>query len=71
MTTTITLDIVPGQAGNPPTVHASAPFGADAAITANTDAALVARTMLQAAAYLFAQGQPVAFGPEIPREVLK
>jgi hypothetical protein len=35
------------------------------------DAALVARTMLQSAAYLFTQGQPVQFGAEVPREVLK
>jgi hypothetical protein len=35
------------------------------------DAALVARVMLQSAAYLFAQGQPVRFGKEVPLECLK
>jgi hypothetical protein len=36
-----------------------------------SDEALVARTMLQAAAYLFAQGQPVEFGAEVSRDLLK
>lgn len=80
-TDVITIDIVPGLAGMPPTVRASASkwenFGEvpasspDGSLTANTDTAMVARAMLQAAAYLFAQGQPVQFGAEIPREVLK
>jgi hypothetical protein len=41
------------------------------ALTANTDEALVARAALTAMAYLFTQGQPVEFGHEIPRELLK
>jgi hypothetical protein len=36
-----------------------------------SDEALVAHTMLQAAAYLFAQGQPVEFGAEVSRDLLK
>lgn len=72
----ITLDILPGREGQPPMVRASTPNGFDDgatqdAITAKTDVAMVAAAMLQAAAYMFAKGQPVAFGPEIPREVLK
>lgn len=64
--TGITLDILPGHDGEPPMVrHSGAPVDGD------TDAALVARVMLQAAAYLFAQGQPVQFGPEIPKGALK
>lgn len=81
MTHVITIDIIPGEAGKPPTVRASASkwedwgevVAADSAsiLMDNTDEAMVARAMLQSAAYLFAQGQPVEFGPEIPREVLK
>ncbi len=72
----ITLDIVPGLAGEPPTVRASAHTGgmahvASNAITGDTDTAMVARAMLGSAAYLFAQGQAVKFGPEVPLEVLK
>ena len=61
----ITLTIINGRPGQPPMVRA------DGDLTANTDAAMVARAMLASAAYLFAQGQPVAFGPEVPLEVLK
>jgi hypothetical protein len=64
----ITLEICPQRPGQPPLVRCTP--GAEA-LRADTDAALVARAMLQAAAYLFAQGQPVAFGPEIPLEALK
>lgn len=82
-TEVITIDILPGQNGAAPLVRASATlwknFGEIAAadmlvgntLAGNTDAAMVARAMLQSAAYLFAQGQPVQFGPEIPREVLR
>ncbi len=82
-TEVITIDIIPGQNGAAPTVRASATlwqnFGEIAAadmlvgdkLSANTDPAMVARAMLQAAAYLFAQGQPVQFGREIPLEVLR
>jgi hypothetical protein len=61
----ITLTIINGQPGQPPMVRA------DGELTGNTDAAMVARAMLASAAYLFAQGQPVAFGQEVPRELLK
>ena len=64
-THTITLTIVPGAAGEPPMVRA------DGNIQADSDAALVARCMLSSAAYLFTQGQPVKFGPEVPLEVLR
>lgn len=72
----ITLDILPGKAGEPPTVRASACTDghnsmAGNAIMGDSDTALVARAMLSSAAYLFAQGQPVAFGPEVPKEALK
>lgn len=72
----ITIDIVPGLAGEPPMIRASAHTGglanvASNAITGDSDTALVARAMLGSAAYLFAQGQPVKFGPEVPLEVLK
>lgn len=74
----ITIDIVPGLAGEPPMVrastHSSVVDSHDTtrnAITGDSDTAMVARTMLGSAAYLFAQGQPVKFGPEVPLEVLK
>jgi hypothetical protein len=72
----ISIDIVPGLAGEPPMVRLSAqtdnhPNMVGGVIKGPSDTALVGRAMLQAAAYLFAQGQPVAFGPEVPREVLK
>lgn len=62
----IHLSILPSNADAAPVVrHDGAP------VTGDTDVALVARVMLQAAAYLYAQGQPVQFGPEVPREVLR
>ena len=75
----ITIDIIPGRDGQPPMVRASASTDGSLspqrmvgnAINADTDEAMVARTMLSSAAYLFAKGQPVDFGPEIPREVLR
>jgi hypothetical protein len=72
----ITIDIVPGLSGEPPMVRASAHTGGMAHMAGNTimgdsNTAMVARAMLQSAAYLFAQGQPVKFGPEVPLEVLK
>jgi len=72
----ITIDILPGCNGKPPTIRASAIDGTAAqlvraALNSNTDEAMVARTMLSSAAFLFAKGQPVEFGPEIPREVLR
>lgn len=70
--------IVPGLDGGPPQVHARTwstenhpEVEFTTAIHGNTDTAMVARAMLQAAAYLFAQGQPVRFADNIPREVLK
>jgi hypothetical protein len=65
---TITLDIVPGAGHWPPVVRC--PKGAEE-LTGNTDEAMVARTALTAMAYLFAEGQPVEFGAEIPRDLLK
>ncbi len=65
-TSAIHLTILPGSNGEPPMVRIDG-----APVTSDTDAAMVARTMLQSAAYLFAQGQPVQFGPEVPREVLR
>jgi hypothetical protein len=74
----ITIDIVPGLSGEPPMIrastHSSVVDSHDStrnAITGNTDTAMVARAMLSSAAYLFAQGQPVKFGPEVPVEALK
>lgn len=65
-TQAIHLFILPGRDGEPPMVrHDGAP------VTADTDTAMVARAMLQAAAYLFAQGQAVRFGDEVPLEVLR
>lgn len=71
----ITIEIVPGLAGEPPMVRTSAcsggmAHGADS-LLGNSDTAMVARAMLSSAAYLFAQGQPVKFGPEVPLEALK
>lgn len=80
MNTHIYLHIAPSQHGEPTKVTAIAlkcklPADGDSsiseAIIADTDTGLVARAMLQSAAYLFAQGQPVSFGQEIPIEVLK
>jgi hypothetical protein len=68
MNTTITITDR-GGSGLPPLVNLDA-GGADVA-SEWSDSALVARVMLQAAAYLFAQGQAVEFGPEVPRGVLK
>jgi hypothetical protein len=62
----INITILPGRAGEPPMVRLDG-----APVTTNTDEALVARAMLQASAYLFAQGQAVQFGHEVPREVLR
>jgi hypothetical protein len=72
----ITIDIVPGLSGEPPMIRASSSTSPNnehisAAITGDSDTAMVARTMLGSAAYLFAQGQPVKFGPEVPLEVLR
>jgi hypothetical protein len=76
--TTIDLSIVPSSGAEPPMVRASlfpeTPGGDRAiaeALKADTDEAMVARAMLSAAAYLFAKGLPVQFGPEIPVELLK
>lgn len=75
--------ILPGAEGSPPHIRSNVlVWDIDgettrnvsqvaSELTANTDTAMVARAMLQAAAYLFAQGQPVQFGAEIPREVLR
>jgi hypothetical protein len=65
---TIVFEITPSAGNLPPMVFCVA--GSEA-LTANTDEALVARTALTAMAYLFTQGQPVEFGHEIPRELLK
>ena len=68
----IAIDILPGRAGEPPTVRVSAEKNMElTALTDNSDTAMVGRAMLQSAASLFAQGQPVQFGPEVPREVLR
>lgn len=76
--TTIDLSIFPGAGDDPPMVRASffpgTPGGDRAiaeALKADTDEAMVARAMLTTAAYLFAKGLPVQFGPEIPVELLK
>ena len=37
----------------------------------DSDAALVARVLLVSASYVFAQGQPVRFGPEVPPDCLE
>jgi hypothetical protein len=65
---TITLKICRQGDGKPPQVRTRS---SAAKLLANTDEALVARAMLQSAAYLFAQGQPVEFSSEIPRDLLK
>jgi len=64
----IILYICHQGSGKPPQVRT---ISSGAKLLANTDEALVARAMLQAAAYLFAQGQTVEFGSEIPRDLLK
>lgn len=65
-TKAITLTILPGSPGVAPIVrHDGAPLMGDG------DAALVARVMLKSAAYLFAQGQVVQFGSEVPHEALR
>jgi hypothetical protein len=68
----ISLHICPGPAGAPPVVRAEVLGHAKTVeIMGGSDTAMVARAMLQSAAYLFAQGQPVQFGAEVPVEALK
>lgn len=68
----IAIDILPGRPGEPPTVRVSTEKNMElTALTDNSDTAMVGRAMLQSAAYLFAQGQPVQFGPEVPLEALR
>jgi hypothetical protein len=68
----ISLHICPGATGAPPVVHAEVLGHAKTIeIMGGSDTAMVARAMLQSAAYLFAQGQPVQFGAEVPVEALK
>jgi hypothetical protein len=67
MPTTITLTITQAPRG-PVTV--SAPAGA-ADLDGPTDIALIARCMLQSAAYQYAAGMPTKFSDEIPADVLK
>ena len=74
---TIELVVIPGNCGDAPMVracispHSDRPDAVAEALKADTDAAMVARAMLRAAVYQGAQGQPVTFGDEIPREILK
>lgn len=63
----ITLQILPGAPGQPPTVHAL-PGGER--LTQPDDVAFVARMMLQGALYATCQGQPCHFD-NVPVEVLK
>jgi hypothetical protein len=75
----ITIDIIPGRDGQPVMIRASASTDGSLSpqdavgkeIQSQSDVALYARAMLSSAAYMFAQGQPPQFGPEIPREVLR
>lgn len=70
----ITLHILPGShQGKPPMVRVSTSgcLITEAELTGTSDTALAARAALSAMAYLFAQGQPVEFGPEVPLGVLK
>jgi hypothetical protein len=68
----ISLHICPGASGAPPVVRAEVLGHAKTIeIMGGSDTAMVARAMLQSAAYLFAQGQPVQFGAEVPVEALK
>jgi len=68
----ISLHIFPGAADQPPIVRAEVHAQRDAdEIMGPADTAMVARAMLQSAAYLFAQGQPVQFGSEVPVDALK
>lgn len=69
---TITITISNRDAQSKPPIVRMDTEGADInPAGAVSDEALVARAMLQAAAYLFTQGQPVEFGPEVPRDLLK
>ena len=68
----ISLHICPGNTGAPPVVRAEVlGHSKTGEIMGASDTAMVARAMLQSAAYLFAQGQPVQFGAEVPVEALK
>lgn len=77
MITTINFTIISGREGKPTLVRMDAQHGALACtnpgqvLMGESDAACVGRGMLKDAAYMFTQGQPVEFGPEIPREVLR
>ena len=70
------IDVLPGAEGEPPMVRLNAfnnskPTLVGGIITGASDTAMVTRAMITSAVYLFAQGQPVKFGPEVPLEVLK
>lgn len=67
----ISLHITPGDTGAPPIVRAEVLNQSTTEIMGTSDTAMVARAMLQSAAYLFAQGQPVQFGAEVPVDALK
>jgi hypothetical protein len=66
------LQVCPEATGAPPVVPAEVlGHSKTSEIMGGSDTAMVARAMLQSAAYLFAQGQPVQFGAEVPVEALK
>lgn len=65
----IIITIFPGRDGDQPMVRVD--VAENSSVTDFTNTALVARAMLNSAAYLFAQGQAVQFGPEVPLEVLR
>lgn len=66
MPKSINITVIPPRPGEPVMVRMDG-----GSVTDNTDEAAVVRAMLQSAAYMFTQGQPVKFGPEIPLEVLR
>ncbi|MBQ0917227.1 hypothetical protein KBW71_02120 [Hydrogenophaga aromaticivorans] len=71
MTTHITI-IDRSASQQPPLIRMDTEGNAiEAQAPQRPEEALVARVMLQAAAYLFAHGQAVEFGEEVPREVLR
>lgn len=66
------IDVIPGKDGGPVTIRVDAEKNTvAAALMSNSDTAQVAQAMLTGAVYQFTNGQPVQFGPEVPREVLR
>ena len=66
------IDVIPGKDGEPVTIRVDAEKNTVAtALQSKTDTAQVVQARLTGAVYQVTNGQPVNFGPEVPREVLR